>query len=881
MKILKGADIRRLFLEFFAERGHEIVPSSPLIPAEDPTLLFTNAGMVQFKRVFLGQEKRSYCRAASCQKCVRAGGKHNDLENVGYTARHHTFFEMLGNFSFGDYFKAEAIKYAWDFLTEILELPKDRLWVTVFREDEEAAKLWTEIAKVPPERIIPLGEKDNFWSMGETGPCGPCSEIIFDQGPEVGCQRPECAVGCDCDRYLEIWNLVFMQYNRTNEGRLEPLPRPSIDTGMGLERITATVQGKRSNYESDLFAGLLKKLEILSGHRYGQEERLDVAMRVIADHSRAAAFLIADGVLPSNEGRGYVLRRIIRRAARFGKLLSLSSPFLPETAAVVISEMGETYPELHQNQTTIEKVLEYEEERFGETLEFGLKLLSEEIENLKKRGEKTIPGEFIFRLYDTYGFPYDIVRDMALEQGLTLDMEGFSRQMEKQRARSRAARKERDLLAAEIYQELAQKGQGSRFVGYETTRVRSRLLAIVKKGLPQDSAREGEEVELVFEKTPFYGEAGGQVGDTGLIVGPSGRGRVKNTVRVGDVFVHQAQIEEGLLHCGEEYELTVLVDRRQAIACNHTATHLLHAALRAVLGGHVKQAGSLVAPDRLRFDFTHFEALSLEQLFAIEDLVNEKIRQDLPVEVEHLSLKEALARGAMALFGEKYGETVRLVSIPGFSQELCGGTHVRRTGEIGLFKIISEASVASGTRRIEAVTAKAAIDFIHNLERERLRLSALLKTSPKEITSRVERLLNELKELERKIEHLATQGAALDIDREIAAAPVVAGVKVVSTKVPLDDPKLLREMGDRFRDKLGSGVVVLGAEARGKAHLLVMVTQDLTSRLKAGEIIRELAQIVGGGGGGRPEMAQAGGPEVAKLPEALKKASEVIEKRLS
>ncbi|HFB83669.1 MAG TPA: alanine--tRNA ligase, partial [Thermodesulfatator sp.] len=687
MQALKGAEIRRLFLDFFADRGHEIVPSSSLIPADDPTLLFTNAGMVQFKKVFLGQERRSYRRAASCQKCIRAGGKHNDLENVGYTARHHTFFEMLGNFSFGDYFKAEAIEFAWEFLTEVLKLPRERLWVTVFRDDDEAAELWMKIAKVPADRIVRLGEKDNFWSMGDTGPCGPCSEIIFDQGPKVGCGRPECAVGCDCDRYLELWNLVFMQYNRTKDGRLEPLPRPSIDTGMGLERITATVQGKTSNYESDLFAGLLRRLEDLSGRRYGQEEKFDIAMRVIADHSRAAAFLIADGVLPSNEGRGYVLRRIIRRAARFGKILELTSPFLFSVARVVIEEMGQVYPELNQNQMTIEKVLEHEEQRFAETLEFGLRLLSQEIARLRSRGEEVIPGEFIFRLYDTYGFPYDIVRDVAIEAGLKLDMEGFSREMEAQRARSRAARRAADISAATIYQEMAQRGQGVRFVGYETTEAQSRLLAIVKEGREQPEARVKETVELIFEETPFYGEAGGQVGDTGLVVAPKGRARVEDTVRVGDVFVHRAKVEEGRLAVGDVCQLVVLSDRRRAIACNHTATHLLHAALRQVLGEHVKQSGSLVAPDRLRFDFSHFEALTLEQIFAIEDLVNEKIRQDLPLQVEILPLKEALSRGAVALFGEKYGETVRLVSIPGFSQELCGGTHVSRTGEIGFFKI--------------------------------------------------------------------------------------------------------------------------------------------------------------------------------------------------
>ncbi len=881
MRYLKGKEIRKLFLDYFARKGHEIVPSSPLVPADDPTLLFTNAGMVQFKKVFLGQEERPYKRAASCQKCVRAGGKHNDLENVGYTARHHTFFEMLGNFSFGDYFKREAIAYAWEFLTKELELPVERLYVTVYKDDDEAAALWKEIAGLPDERIVRLGEADNFWAMGDTGPCGPCSEIIFDQGPEVGCRRPDCRVGCDCDRYLELWNLVFMQYERDESGRLTPLPRPCIDTGMGLERITATIQGVRTNFDCDLFAGLMAKIGDLTGFRYGEDEKRDVAFRVIADHSRASAFLIADGVLPSNEGRGYVLRRIIRRAIRFGRVLGLERPFLYETALVVVDEMGDVYPELVRAKQTIEKILVLEEERFRETLERGLALLEEELRKLAARGEKVIPGEFIFKLYDTYGFPYDIVRDVALERGFSLDMAGFEREMAKQRERSRKHWKGELARAPEVFQKLLEAGLGKTFVGYETTEAEAEVLALAKDGQEVEEAREGEEVEAVFSKTPFYGEAGGQVGDTGLVIGPAGQAEVTDTYRLGDLFVHKLRVKSGSLRKGETVKLSVFSSRRAAIARHHTATHLLHAALRRILGDHVHQAGSLVAPDRLRFDFTHFEPLKLEEIFAIEDLVNARIRDDLPVEAKIMPYKEAVDQGAMALFGEKYGDEVRVIRIGQFSMELCGGTHVHRTGEIGYFKIVSEGSVSAGVRRIEAVAGEAAVNFVHDLERERERLAAKLKTSPAELEKRLDGILKQVKELEQEIETLRRQMARGGLEGLLKEVQEVNGVRVLAAKVEARDAKTLREMGDFLRDRLGSGVVILAAESNGKAQLLAMVTKDLAGKVHAGKIIQEIAGLIGGRGGGRPDMAQGGGPKVEALEEALSKAREIVAAQVS
>ncbi|NDY43072.1 alanine--tRNA ligase [Dissulfurirhabdus thermomarina] len=882
MKALAASEIRRRFLDFFAQRGHEIVPSSSLVPADDPSLLFTNAGMVQFKRVFLGEESRSYTRAASSQKCVRAGGKHNDLDNVGYTARHHTFFEMLGNFSFGDYFKREAIAFAWEFLTAHLELPRERLWVTVFQDDDEAAALWREVAGVPADRIVRLGEKDNFWAMGDTGPCGPCSEILIDQGPGVGCGRPECRAGCDCDRYLELWNLVFMQFFRDEAGELHPLPRPSIDTGMGLERIAAVCQGKTTNFDSDLFAGLIARISGLSGRAYGAEPRDDVAMRVIADHARAGAFLVADGVLPSNEGRGYVLRRILRRAVRYGRVLGLEAPFLSEVTATVVDEMGEVYPELRAAGTFLDQVIRHEEARFAETLEFGLRLLDEEIDRLRRQGARIVPGDFIFRLYDTYGFPVDIVQDVCREEGLELDRSGFEAAMEAQRERSR--RFQKSVVTRElppIYRELLERGEGTAFVGYETLRHRARLSALVgADGAAVAAAEAGWEGELVAAETPFYGESGGQVGDRGWIRGPGGAAEVLDTRRRGDLVVHVVRVTEGRLATGEEVALEVLEARRLDTARNHTATHLLHAALRRVLGEHVKQAGSLVTPERLRFDFTHFAAVTPEELRRVEDLVNEQVRRDAEVETRVLAYREAVAEGAMALFGEKYGERVRVVSVPGWSRELCGGTHLRRTGEVGLFKILQEGSVASGVRRIEAVTGRAAVDRVHALEDLLSAAADRLRCAPREVPDRVERLAARVRELEKALEEGRGAAAAESVDDLLARAQDVNGARVLAARVRVPGAKALRDLGDRLRDRLGSGVVLLGAEAGGKALLLAMVTPDLTGRVRAGDLVKAAAGPVGGGGGGRPDMAQAGGPRPERLDEALAAGRHAVEAAL-
>ncbi len=879
MKKLSSRQLRDLFLDYFREKGHEIVPSSPLVPANDPTLLFTNAGMVQFKGVFLGEESRPYKRAASCQKCVRAGGKHNDLENVGYTARHHTFFEMLGNFSFGDYFKAEAISFAWELLVKRIGLPVGKLWVTVFEKDDEAARLWPELTGISPDRVVRLGEKDNFWAMGDTGPCGPCSEILIDQGPEVGCRRPDCKVGCDCDRYLELWNLVFMQYFRDQSGTLSPLPKPSIDTGMGLERIAAICQGVKSNFDTDVFSGLLAEIERLSGTSYGQDQQKDVAMRVIADHARASAFLVADGVIPSNEGRGYVLRRIIRRAVRYGRVLGLSGPFLGTVASVVVKEMGDIYPELERSKNLMAKILEHEESRFLETLEYGLGMLDHEVTRLRSHAQDTISGEFIFKLYDTYGFPIDIVQDVAKEQGLKIDKAGFEKAMAIQRLRSKMAHKEASIKAIpKAYSRLLEQGETTRFVGYDTLIHNATVLALVKDGQEVDFAQEGWCGELVVDKTPFYPEAGGQVGDKGQIEAPEGLVEVIDTLRRGEVIVHKVKVIEGKVSKGDQVELRVTQSLRLDTARNHTATHLLHAALRAVLGDHVKQAGSLVAPQRLRFDFTHFSQVSTKELHEIEDIVNEKIREDIPLSVKIVPYKTALDMGATALFGEKYSDEVRVVEIPGFSMELCGGTHLDRTGRIGFFKIITETSVASGVRRIEAVTGQAAVGVVHDLEDSLNSLAGILKCPVGDLEKRSKDLLKKVKDLEKALQRAMIQGVSEDLDELLKNTRTVSGVKVVAAEVGLGDAKAMRELGDRIRDKIGSGVVVLGTRADGnKALLLVMVTKDLSGRIHAGKIIRSLAGMVGGGGGGRPDMAQAGGSRPERLKEAIEAAYGVVE----
>lgn len=881
MKKLSGKQIRSLFLDFFSRNGSEIIPSSPLIPAEDPSLLFTNSGMVQFKKVFLGEETRSYTRAASCQKCVRAGGKHNDLENVGYTARHHTFFEMLGNFSFGDYFKREAISFAWDFLTKEIGLPAEDLWVTVFREDDEAAKFWPEITGISPDRVVRLGEEDNFWAMGDTGPCGPCSEILVDQGPDVGCGRPDCKVGCDCDRFLELWNLVFMQFFRDESGRMTPLPTPCIDTGLGLERMAAICQGRQSNYDTDIFAGLIACIEELSGRTYGKDRQSDVAIKVIADHTRASTFLIADGLIPSNEGRGYVLRRIIRRAVRYGKVIGLKGPFISSVADVVVREMGETYPELKKASAFLGKVIDHEESRFAETLEFGLRFLDEEIAKLKKEHKTQISGNFAFKLHDTYGLPVDVLLDVAREEDMGLDRDGYERARSEQRERSRKAR--HDTVTEElpqVYRELLSSNLGNRFIGYDTTSHKSEILALLKQGRQIQRAPAGWCGELIAAETPFYAESGGQVGDRGWVEGPSGRAEVTDTFRRGDLIVHSIEVKHGYLESGDSIKLEVSENLRKDTARNHTATHLLHSALRQVLGEHVKQAGSMVAPDRLRFDFTHFSALTPDEIREVEDLVNEQIREDREVKTEILSYKEAMARDAMALFGEKYGETVRMVSVPDFSKELCGGTHVSRTGQIGLFKIISESSVASGMRRLEACTAQTALDFVHELEEAVSSITFQLKCPRREASKKVTRLLEMTKDLEKQLQQAKKARATQGLDKLLSGTREIDHIKVLSARVEAENVRSLRDLGDRLRDKIGSGVIVIGSRADGKALLLVLVTKDLTDRLHAGNMIKQVARIVGGSGGGRPEMAQAGGPKPERLEEALEAVYDIVHTKL-
>ena len=878
MKTVSGNDIRDAFLRYFKGKGHEVVSSSSLIPANDPTLLFTNAGMNQFKGIFLGEEDRGYKRAASSQKCVRAGGKHNDLENVGRTARHHTFFEMLGNFSFGDYFKRDAIAFAWEFLTVEMALPKERLWVTVFREDDEAEALWLEVTGIPKERITRLDEKDNFWQMGDTGPCGPCSEILVDQGADVGCGRPDCRVGCDCDRFLELWNLVFMQFNRDSKGKLTPLPRPSIDTGMGLERITAVVQGFKNNYDSDLFHGLISNISKVAGKRYGENQDNDVSMRVISDHGRAVTFLIGDGAIPSNEGRGYVLRRIMRRAARHGKLLGLDKPFLYTVSGWIIDQMSEAYPELAGQRDYIARVIKIEEERFSETLDNGLRLLEEEVTGLKARGEKVIPGETVFKLYDTYGFPVDLTEDIVKGRDITLDMEGFEREMASQRDRAKASWKGNlEDRAREIYRGIASHIGGVNPLCYDHLSAKSRVIKIVKNGEIVESVFEGDEVEVITEETPFYGESGGQLGDRGVIKTESLVMDVGDTIKpLPNLIVHKGKIVKGELREGEIVHLIVDKEQRGAAALNHTATHILHEALREVLGNHVKQAGSQVGSDRLRFDFSHIEAMTDEEIRRVEAIVNEKIRENLSVETRVMSPDEAVKEGAMALFGEKYGDLVRVVSVGGFSKELCGGTHTGRSGDIGIFKIISESGVAAGVRRIEALTGEAAYKNILSVEDYLQEAASILKARPENLVDRLSKLLQREKELEKTVASLKMKLAGGETDGLISNVREVKGVKVLSAKIEISDPREMKDTADRLREKIGSGIIVLGSSDGTKATLIVAVTGDLTKSHHAGNLVKELAKIVGGSGGGRPDMAQAGGPDVSRLDEALNKVFEIM-----
>jgi alanyl-tRNA synthetase len=874
-----GSEIRQKFLDYFAQHDHRVVKSSSLLPADDPTLLFTNAGMVQFKNTFLGQEKRDYVRAVTCQKCVRAGGKHNDLENVGKTARHHTFFEMLGNFSFGDYFKEKACYYGWDLLVNGYGLDPERLWITIYTDDDQAEEVWRREVGVRPERIVRLGEKDNFWAMGETGPCGPCSEIHFDQGPEAGCDRPDCAVGCDCDRYLEVWNLVFMQYERDASGTMTPLPRPSIDTGMGLERIATVKQGFLSNYDTDLFQPIIQSIGELSGVAYRDNDTTDMALRVIADHARATAFLIGDGILPENVGRGYVLRRILRRAVRYGRVLGLTKPFVHKISARVIDLMKDAYPDLADAGPFVGQVIENEERRFSNTLDYGLKLLDDEIARLESDGQKVIPGEVVFKLYDTYGFPADLVDDIAVEHGFSVDVPGFEAAMAAQKERARAAWKGSGEEAVNpAHQALIAEGIKSRFVGYETLESPGQVLAVIKDGARVQSAGEGDMVEVVTDVTPFYGRAGGQVGDVGAIRSDEAGVQVTDTLKVGDLFVHQGAVVRGTLTEGLTVELEVDAEKRAATAANHTSTHLLHRALRKTLGDHVKQAGSLVAPDRLRFDFTHFAAVDRAALDDIERQVNAEIRADRPVTTRIMPMDEAIQTGATALFEERYGDEVRLVEVEGFSRELCGGTHLSRTGQAGFFVILSEASVAAGVRRIEALAGGPAVAAMQSQRGMLLQAADALRSKPEQLPDRLARLQAQVKELEKEAEGLKGRLAAGGDSDVMDQVVETGGLKILAARVQAADPKSLRAAADRLRDRLKSGIVGLGAESDGKAMLLVMVTPDLTDRFKAGDIIKVAAAQVGGKGGGRPDMAQAGGPDASKLDEALKAVRDFVEK---
>ena len=885
---MTGAELRETFLKFFERNGHTRVRSSSLVPGDDPTLLFTNAGMVQFKSVFLGEERRPYVRATTSQKCVRAGGKHNDLENVGRTARHHTFFEMLGNFSFGDYFKPDAIAFAWEFLTKDLALDRKRLIATVYIDDDDAFALWKRVAGFGDDRILRLGEKDNFWAMGDTGPCGPCSEVHFHQGDHIACV--EVAAGrrclgpaCECDRWLEVWNLVFMQFNRDASGKMTPLPRPSIDTGMGLERIAAVVQGKASNYDTDLFAALIAEVSALARRRYGAAEADDVSMRVIADHARTSAFLIADGVTPSNEWRGYVLRRIMRRAMRHGRMLGLTEPFLWKTVDWVVKLMGTAYPEIAADRARIQDAIRTEEERFAETLDTGTVKIKDYLAEHAADTRRVVDGRFLFTLYDTYGFPMDLAEEVFQDAGWRVTeatRAAADAEMEAQRARARAGAAfggGEDAAASAIYQRLGTEIPSTEFVGYDSLSSPARILAIVDAG--SGGARrltetgEGAEVEMILDRTPAYAESGGQVGDTGTLVGRSGRGEIVDTYYRGSkLIVHRVKVVGGSFHENEDVAVTIETPRRQGLRRHHTGTHLLHAGLRKVLGTHVTQAGSLVAPDHLRFDFSHGASLKDREIEQIEELVNEQVQADVSVTQSEMDLDEALRMGAMALFGEKYGNRVRVIRIGEFSTELCGGTHLDRTGEIGLLKVAGEGAVASGVRRVEAVAGPAAIESVARKEAALREAAELLKIGPLEVPKRLQKLLDEQRALEKQLAELEGRLARSRAEDLVKAARQVSGVPVIAGRIDGLDADGLRAVADTLRNRLGSGIVCVGSVVDGKVNLIAAVTKDLTSRFQAGKLIQEVAKAVGGGGGGRPDLAQAGGKDPAKLDAALELA---------
>jgi alanyl-tRNA synthetase len=880
-KMMTSNEIRERFLDYFIKNEHTRVSSSSLVPHDDPTLLFTNAGMNQFKQVFIGKKTLPFKRATSSQKCVRAGGKHNDLESVGRTARHHTFFEMLGNFSFGDYFKEKAIEYAWEFLTEVMELPKERLWVSVYKEDDEAYNLWIQVAKIPQDRIVRLGEKDNFWSMGDTGPCGPCSEIYIDRGEEYSCNRSKCKIGeCDCDRWRELWNLVFMQYNKDDNGVLRPLPNPSIDTGMGLERMATVMQNVYSNYDTDLLRPIIAFVENRTGKKYYGDNR-GFPFRVIADHSRAFTFLISDGVIPGNEGRNYVLRRILRRAVRYCKELGINEPFLYKTVPVIVSLMKDAYPELQNNMEYIQKMIRLEEERFHATLSEGLRMLYEGIDKIQGQQKKVISGEMAFMLYDTYGFPLDLTRDVAEEKGFEVDIKVFEKLMKNQREKAKSARKTN--FESDVLSELLSNVPPTQFLGYDQLVSKARVIKIIQNEeiVETTSANDtSDETILVLDRTPFYAEAGGQIGDKGVIKGDNFEFLVENTLKTSDGKIyHLGNLSKGCVNINDNVVAAVDGVRRKSISRNHSATHLLHKALKDVLGGHVNQAGSLVDQERLRFDFSHFASMTPQEIRKVEDIVNEVILKNLPVKILETTVNEAQELGAVALFGEKYGQKVRLVTMGDYSKELCGGTHVKYTAEIGLFKIVSESSIGSGLRRIEAVTGTNLLNYFALILENINNIADILKVSTNELKEKIEEILRNRKEAEREIESFRQQMINTQVEKIFMKKATTSKIDFISSKVEIKEIDDLRKLCDALKAKLASGIIVLGGISGHKVYFVAAVTDDLVSKgFHAGKIVRQVAQIAGGSGGGRKDFAQAGGKYPDRIDEALKEVQTILNK---
>lgn len=880
MKALGADELRNLYLNYFAEKGHQILPSASLVPAQDPTLLLTSAGMVPFKPYFLGLQTPPHPRITTCQRCVRTG----DIDNVGRTDRHHTFFEMLGNFSFGDYFKREAIHYAWEFVTQRLEIDPDKLWATIYLDDDESFDIWHREIGLPADRIVRLGREDNFWEIG-VGPCGPCSEIHYDRGEEYGCGRPECAPGCDeCERYLEFWNLVFIQFHQDENGNLTPLKAKGVDTGMGLERTAALLQGATSNFEIDLIKPILDRVAQIAGKTYGQDPDVDVSLRVITDHIRAVTFMVLDGIVPGNEGRSYVLRRLLRRSVRHGRLLGIEGYFLSDLALDVVQLMQGAYPELASSKERITRVIAQEEKRFHETLDQGIDMLEKFAAALQRDGKKVLSGTDAFRLYDTYGFPIELTEEILASHGLTLDHEGFEAAMAAQKERARAARGEKGYLGAEteVFQDIEADIDETQFVGYDTLTTQAQVVAITRGGARVEAAQSGDQVDVFLDQTPFYAEGGGQVADTGTLTGTGGRMIVDDVRKVSrGLVVHRGRIESGTLRVGDTVEAVVDREDRIATARNHTATHLLHQALKDVLGDHANQAGSLVAPDRLRFDLTHFQPIGKDELSQIERLVNEKILANLPVQAVVTGYQDAIEAGAMALFGEKYGDQVRMVTIGDYSKELCGGTHVRSSAEIGFFKITMESGVAAGIRRIEAVTGQGAADFVKMQEAALANTASLLQTSPLEAPDQVAKLINQMKEMERELTRLKARLATAQADRLTQESIEVDGVKIVVSKIDGLDSEALRSLGDRIVSELGNVAVVLGTAVNGRAQMIAMVSDEAQSRgLNAKEILRSAASLISGGGGGNARMAQAGGKDPKRLVDALNQAKQQIVGRL-